>query len=48
LSATNFALTEEDCYRNMKNAESSVWKAENGKNIGFWVVFQVKKWCDLC
>lgn len=36
------------CYGNFWNIKSSFWKADNGNNICFWVVFPGQKWSDLC
>jgi len=32
----------------MKKDEGSLCRVDSGKNTNIWVIFQVKKWCDLC
>jgi len=32
----------------MKKDEGSLCRVDSGKNTNIWVIFQVKKWRDLC
>jgi hypothetical protein len=46
--ALNFPLTGEKCFTNFWNVESTLWKADNGKNTVCLSDFPSLKWFGCC